>query len=251
MTLIHGAGSQRPASSTVTYSRPSAANPPNPLKNSRSGGTATGCGAAPRAATRFGGGAGAVSASWRRLSCSASVPRRPTSTARAMASSRASRLRRDEIGAQHEHGAARDVRSGLRPRLAGPDQRLQGDLKVLDVGDGPFVQDHEIDGELLHAPVLVGAQHLADDGDVLDVVDAHQHDRQVAGNALRPERRRAAAAAADGVGRRPQRRIGVDHVAGETLKQARLVRRRCRGGSTAPAPGSTPGCAARSKAVAS
>ena len=34
MTLIHGAGVGRSASSTVTYSRPSSENPPKPLKNS-------------------------------------------------------------------------------------------------------------------------------------------------------------------------------------------------------------------------
>jgi hypothetical protein len=70
----------------------------------------------------------------------------------------------------------------------------------------------------------VGAQQLANDGDVLDVVDPRQDDRQIARNALCPERRRAAAAAAYRVGRRTQRRIGVQHVARETLKQARLIR---------------------------
>src|SRR5438093_6458716 len=37
ITLIHGAGVHRPSPSTITYSRPSSAKPPRPLKNSRSG----------------------------------------------------------------------------------------------------------------------------------------------------------------------------------------------------------------------
>src|SRR2546430_15542540 len=37
ITLIQGAGVCRSASRTVTYSRPSAAKPPRPLKNSRAG----------------------------------------------------------------------------------------------------------------------------------------------------------------------------------------------------------------------
>src|SRR5437667_4198224 len=37
ITLIHGDGVHRPSPRTVTYSRPSAAKPPRPLKNSRSG----------------------------------------------------------------------------------------------------------------------------------------------------------------------------------------------------------------------
>src|SRR5213594_186679 len=37
ITLIHGAGVHRPSSRTVTYSRPSPAKPPRPLKSSTSG----------------------------------------------------------------------------------------------------------------------------------------------------------------------------------------------------------------------
>src|SRR5207247_11455425 len=37
ITLIHGAGVHRPSRRMTTYSRPSCAKPPRPLKNSRSG----------------------------------------------------------------------------------------------------------------------------------------------------------------------------------------------------------------------
>ena len=45
-----------------------------------------------------------------------------------------------------------------------------------------FVQNHQIDRQLLHPPVFVGAEQLADDLQILDVGDSDQNDRQVAGN---------------------------------------------------------------------
>ena len=59
-------------------------------------------------------------------------------------------------------------------------QSRQRDLQVLHIGRGALVQDHEVDGELLHPPVLVGLQQLVRDADVVDVVDPQQHDGQVA-----------------------------------------------------------------------
>ena len=44
MTLIHGAGVHCPSPRIVTYSRPPAAKPPRPLKNSSFGGGAAGSG---------------------------------------------------------------------------------------------------------------------------------------------------------------------------------------------------------------
>ena len=82
--------------------------------------------------------------------------------------------------------------------MARPYRRLEGDLKVLNIGGCPLVQDHEINGQLLHPPIFMRSQQLADDGNVLDVVDPHQNDGDVAGNALSPERRWAAAASPNG-----------------------------------------------------
>jgi len=67
---------------------------------------------------------------------------------------------------------------GRRP--AGADKGLQGDLQILNVGSTTLVQDHQIDDQALQTPVLPGAQQLAHDGGILDLVDAHQHDRLVA-----------------------------------------------------------------------
>ena len=111
----------------------------------------------------------------------------------------------------------------MRPRLVRPNQRLQRGLQILSVGRRPLVQNHQIDGEAFHPPIFVGAQQLADDLQVLDVIDPDQHDRQVAGNSVGPKRRWSALASLQHVGRRPQRRIGVEHVIGETLEEMRFV----------------------------
>ena len=132
-------------------------------------------------------------------------------------------LARDQIGAQHEDRAARPVRADPQAGLAGPHHGLERGLKVLNIGRRPFVQDHQIDGELFHPPIFMGAQQLADDGDVLDLVDLNQNDGNVPGNALGPQRIRAGASPANGFGRRPHPRIGIKHVAREALKEARLV----------------------------
>ena len=98
------------------------------------------------------------------------------------------------------------------------------DLQILDIGGAALVQDDEIDRQALQPPVFVGAQQLADDAGILDLVDAHQHDRQVARDALRPQRRRRRQAAPDRVGRRAQRRVGIEDVARQALVEAGLGR---------------------------
>ena len=75
----------------------------------------------------------------------------------------------------------------LQARLAGPDLGLQSGLEILSVGRGLFVQDHEIDRQLLHPPVFVGAEELSDDTLILGFIDADQNDRQIAGNSVPPE----------------------------------------------------------------
>ena len=68
---------------------------------------------------------------------------------------------------------------------------LERVLEVLGVGGAVLVDDHEVDVEQLQAPVLVGAQQLADDVEVLDLVDPDEDDRQVAGDAVGPQAGRA------------------------------------------------------------
>ena len=79
------------------------------------------------------------------------------------------------------------VRAELRMRLTHSQLCLQGGLQVLKIGGRSLVQDDEINGQLLHPPIFVGAQQLPRDVDVLDVIDAQQHDRQIAGDAVSPK----------------------------------------------------------------
>ena len=92
------------------------------------------------------------------------------------------------------------VPRGRQPRLRCPPRRLQGLLQILRVGRRVLVDDHEIHRQLFHPPVFMGAQQLADDLQVLDVVDPADDDRQVAGNAEGPQLRRSADAASERVG---------------------------------------------------
>ena len=187
MTLIHGAGVACSGPSRVTYSLPSAANPPRPLKNSRS------CGAGPTAV---------LPVCVRRdddrrfrtdgdLACSVELIGEAPVLARQHdpgdRREHGARRRRDQVRAQDEYRSPRGVCRDRRARLAHPMQGLEGVLQVLHVRRPPVVQDHEVDGELLHAPVLMGLQQLPRDGDVVDTVDSQQHDRQIAGDALAPE----------------------------------------------------------------
>ena len=157
MTLIHGAGVHCPSPRMVTYSAPPAAKPPRPLKNSS-----------------FGSGA-AVSwhssrrpASWRRRDgrggffqtfdlleeAAAAVPDHRSSGAL----EQAARLGRNQFVAKDEHRSAPTFFPGWPVRLAGPNHRLQSGLQILRVGRGIFVQNHQVDRQLLHPPVFVGAE---------------------------------------------------------------------------------------------
>ncbi len=165
-TLIQGAGVHCPAPSTVTYSRPSAAKPPRPLQNSRSGRAAAGGAAAPRPSAPAAGRRAAATApalrrrARARASCSASVPWRPSSTARAAAEQGVACRRRQQVRPQDEDvpplrsvAAARRRRDWLARTSA-----FEGGLQLLDVGARLLVQDHQVDGEPLDAPVLVRAR---------------------------------------------------------------------------------------------
>ena len=72
-------------------------------------------------------------------------------------------------------------------RLAGAELRLQRGLEILRVGWGLFVQNHEIDCQLLHPPVFVGAQKLPDNTLILGIIDADQNNRHVSGDSVAPE----------------------------------------------------------------
>ena len=72
----------------------------------------------------------------------------------------------------------------MGPGPAGANQGLQHGLEILHIGGAALVQDHEIDCQALQLPVFARAQEYAHDAGVLDLLDAHQHDRQITGDAL-------------------------------------------------------------------
>ena len=76
-------------------------------------------------------------------------------------------------------------------REGGParsDQPLERPLEILKIRRRLLVEDDQVDREPLQPPVLVRAQELADDAAVLHLVDANEHDGQIAGDPVRPER---------------------------------------------------------------
>ena len=59
-------------------------------------------------------------------------------------------------------------------------------LQILHVGRRAFIEDHQIDGELLEPPIFMGAQQLAHEFEIVGFCDVNQHDGQIARNSLRP-----------------------------------------------------------------
>ena len=119
MTLIQGAGVDWPGPRIVTYSRPSSAKPPSPLKNSRLGrdGAACGCEARvpPLAAVV---GRQHASRLWHAIELIGEAPALSDEHRPRNRREQGAGLRRDQVGSQHEDAARGRVRAELRPRLA-------------------------------------------------------------------------------------------------------------------------------------
>jgi hypothetical protein len=64
--------------------------------------------------------------------------------------------------------------------------RLKAMLQVLRVGRHAVVQDHQVHGEALGAPVAEGLDQFTRHGNVVGGIDAQQHDRPITRYALRP-----------------------------------------------------------------
>ena len=97
---------------------------------------------------------------------------------------------RGDLGWQQVAAQGMDLtarRIGLCPRTGTAQRGLNGRLKALDIGRRVFVQDHHVHGQALHAPVFLRQQDLFDLRHVGLIRDAHQHDGQIAGDALRPQ----------------------------------------------------------------
>ncbi len=176
-----------------------------------------------------------------RSTWSARLPRRPDSDHTRHRRQQRARLGADQVAAQHEHLAARVGAGDARPCLAHAHQRFQRHLQVLHVGCAAIVEDHEVDGQALDAPVLVRLQQLAHDGQVVHLLDAQQHDGQVAGDALRPQALRAADAAHGSCPEAGRAAASTYRIRGRRVAGTGWpARRRCRNGAAAPAHASRP-----------
>src|SRR5271170_8042825 len=134
------------------------------------------------------------------------------------------RLRCEEIAAQQEYFPAHSTGVRRKTQLAATYQRFQRILQLLHVGCGFLVDDDDVCRQLLHPPVFVRAQHLADDVHVVGIVNPRENDRQIAGNSLRPERGNIQRTAGQHIGGGTERRIHVEDGVREALEQKRLFR---------------------------
>src|SRR5712691_11892220 len=108
-------------------------------------------------------------------------------------------------------------------RLAPTEERLEQRLQILNVGRRALIEDHQIDRELLHPPVLVRAEELPHDADVLGLVDLNQYDREVARNPVSPERVGTTRVTREHVRGGPERPVRIEHATGEALEEVRFV----------------------------
>ena len=171
MTLIHGAGVACPGPKSVTYSRPPACESSKSVEEFQILRHGSGRhGVETRAALRSPrGGRGGCSQTIELIGQIAALPDQNDTCNRRKPRAR---LLRDQIRAQQKYRTAGVVGTGLRLRLTHSKLCLEGDLQVLEIGSCSFVQDYEIDGKPLHPPVLVSAQQLPRDGDVVDIVNS-------------------------------------------------------------------------------
>ena len=96
-------------------------------------------------------------------------------------------LHRDQVCPQEDNLAAYAAGVRGKPQLAAAHERFQGALQLLSIRRRLFIHDDHVGGQLLHTPVFMRAEQLPDDLDILRVVDARQHNGQIAGDAVGPQ----------------------------------------------------------------
>ena len=88
-----------------------------------------------------------------------------------------------------------------------------------------LVEDDDVGTEALQPPVLVCAQHLANQGQIVVLDHAHDQDRQVAGDAVRPQAGLPERVSREERGCRAERGVGPQDVRRETFVELRFIRR--------------------------
>ena len=223
MTFSHGAGVDCPGPRTATYSRPSSAKPPSPLKNSSSGRGTTASGTVGLEPVGAGGGADPLRALQADDLVGEAAPTAEEDRPGGRLEERPV-LGGELVAAQDGHPAAARMTVADQDGLARPDERLERTLEILGVRRAMFVEDDQVDVEELQPPVLVRAQELADDVEVLRLVDPDQHDRQVARDAVSPQAWCSPFVASQQARRRSERRVRVEDPVGQALEEMGLVR---------------------------
>ena len=107
--------------------------------------------------------------------------------------------------------------------LARAHECLERILEVLGVRGAMLVENHEIDVQELQPPVLVRAEQLPDDIQVLGLVDPNHDDGQVAGDPVGPQAADPSLVAGQEAGRGAEGRVRVDDPIGQALEKVRLV----------------------------
>ena len=126
----------------------------------------------------------------------------------------------DQIAAQQVRAAG-----SVLPRPPRPVVEERGELGVhlVEIAGGILVEDDDVGAQPLQAPVLLRLQHLPHQRHVVVADDAHEQNRQIAGNAVRPQTRLTSSFDAIVSGSRAQRAVGEEHPRRQTLEQQRFV----------------------------
>ena len=161
-----------------------------------------------------------------------------TTWTRAVARSSAVSSGRKDVGAPDEHAARSLEHAAFARRHHHRDQLV---LKLLRVGMRLGVQDHEIGANALRSPIAVRHEQLADARQPRRRANRGEHDRPIAGNALRPERRLSACDGRALRFRGAKRLVRIDRAPRRAPDRAQRRPARCRGCAARLRPRCAPG----------
>ena len=89
-----------------------------------------------------------------------------------------------QVGTQRENLATHARR--CRPRPHHPHRIVDGILQILNIRRLALVQDNKIERQIPRLQKLEGPQRIGHKTDIARIIDAHDHDRQIARYAMHP-----------------------------------------------------------------
>ena len=110
-------------------------------------------------------------------------------------------------------------------RVACAHEQAQPVVEFVGVAAGPRVEHDEFGDESFVAPVLMGEERLPHERRVLEFLDAHEQDGQVAGDSDRPQARELQAVLGGGLDLERGVRVGQQQARAEALEGDGLLRR--------------------------